>query len=46
MRLPTEYGEFTAIAFRETLTGATHVALVKGEVAAATTSSSASTRSA
>jgi 3,4-dihydroxy 2-butanone 4-phosphate synthase / GTP cyclohydrolase II len=32
VRLPTAYGEFTAIAFREKLTGKTHVALVKGEV--------------
>jgi 3,4-dihydroxy 2-butanone 4-phosphate synthase/GTP cyclohydrolase II len=32
VRLPTEFGEFTAVAFRETLTGKTHVALVKGEV--------------
>ena len=32
-RLPTEYGEFTAVAFRETLTGKHHVALVKGEIA-------------
>jgi 3,4-dihydroxy 2-butanone 4-phosphate synthase/GTP cyclohydrolase II len=32
VRLPTSYGEFTAIAFREKLTGKTHVALVKGEV--------------
>jgi 3,4-dihydroxy 2-butanone 4-phosphate synthase/GTP cyclohydrolase II len=32
VRLPTEHGEFQAIAFRETLTGKTHVALVKGEV--------------
>jgi 3,4-dihydroxy 2-butanone 4-phosphate synthase / GTP cyclohydrolase II len=32
VRLPTEYGEFTAIAFRETLTGREHVALVMGEV--------------
>jgi 3,4-dihydroxy 2-butanone 4-phosphate synthase/GTP cyclohydrolase II len=31
-RLPTEYGEFTAIAFREALTGREHVALVMGEV--------------
>jgi 3,4-dihydroxy 2-butanone 4-phosphate synthase/GTP cyclohydrolase II len=31
-RLPTEYGEFTAIAFRETLSGREHVALVMGEV--------------
>ncbi|HEY5295032.1 MAG TPA: bifunctional 3,4-dihydroxy-2-butanone-4-phosphate synthase/GTP cyclohydrolase II [Gaiellaceae bacterium] len=32
VRLPTEFGEFTAVAFREILTGKTHVALVKGEV--------------
>src|SRR5687767_5135246 len=32
VRLPTAYGEFTAVAFREVLTGKTHVALVKGEV--------------
>ena len=32
VRLPTAYGEFTAVAFRETLTGKPHVALVKGEV--------------
>jgi 3,4-dihydroxy 2-butanone 4-phosphate synthase/GTP cyclohydrolase II len=30
VRLPTEYGEFTAVAFRETLTGKHHVALVQG----------------
>ncbi|HET8606061.1 MAG TPA: bifunctional 3,4-dihydroxy-2-butanone-4-phosphate synthase/GTP cyclohydrolase II [Gaiellaceae bacterium] len=30
--LPTEYGEFQAVAFRETLTGKHHVALVMGEV--------------
>ncbi len=35
VRLPTEYAAFTAIAFRETLTGKHHVALVKGEVAGA-----------
>ncbi len=35
VRLPTAYGEFAAIAFRETLTGKPHVALVKGEVAGA-----------
>jgi 3,4-dihydroxy 2-butanone 4-phosphate synthase / GTP cyclohydrolase II len=35
VRLPTAYGEFTAVAFRETLTGKQHVALVKGEVAGA-----------
>src|SRR6516162_3833273 len=35
VRLPTEYGEFTAVAFREKLTGKTHVALVRGEVTAA-----------
>jgi 3,4-dihydroxy 2-butanone 4-phosphate synthase/GTP cyclohydrolase II len=32
VRLPTEYGEFTAVAFRERLSGKPHVALVKGEV--------------
>ncbi len=32
VRLPTAYGEFTAVAFRETLTGKHHVALVSGEV--------------
>jgi 3,4-dihydroxy 2-butanone 4-phosphate synthase / GTP cyclohydrolase II len=32
VRLPTEYGEFHAVAFREKLTGKTHVALVKGDV--------------
>jgi 3,4-dihydroxy 2-butanone 4-phosphate synthase / GTP cyclohydrolase II len=32
VRLPTEYGEFAAIAFREKLTGKTHLALVKGDV--------------
>jgi 3,4-dihydroxy 2-butanone 4-phosphate synthase / GTP cyclohydrolase II len=32
VRLPTAYGDFIAIAFRETLTGKHHVALVKGEV--------------
>jgi 3,4-dihydroxy 2-butanone 4-phosphate synthase/GTP cyclohydrolase II len=31
-RLPTEYGEFTAIAFREALTGREHVALVMGKI--------------
>ena len=31
-RLPTAYGEFTAIAFREKLSGKTHIALVRGEV--------------
>ena len=33
VRLPTAYGEFTAVAFRETLTGKHHVALVRGNVA-------------
>jgi 3,4-dihydroxy 2-butanone 4-phosphate synthase/GTP cyclohydrolase II len=33
VRLPTAYGDFTAIAFREKLTGKHHVALVKGGVA-------------
>jgi 3,4-dihydroxy 2-butanone 4-phosphate synthase/GTP cyclohydrolase II len=32
VRLPTAYGDFTAIAFREKLTGKHHVALVKGLV--------------
>jgi 3,4-dihydroxy 2-butanone 4-phosphate synthase/GTP cyclohydrolase II len=32
VRLPTEYGEFNAIAFREKLTGKTHLALVLGEI--------------
>src|SRR6516165_1292418 len=32
VQLPTEYGEFTAIAFRESLTGREHVALVMGEI--------------
>jgi 3,4-dihydroxy 2-butanone 4-phosphate synthase/GTP cyclohydrolase II len=32
VRLPTGYGDFTAVAFRETLTGKHHVALVKGDV--------------
>ena len=35
LRLPTEYGEFTAIAYRETLSGRPHLALVRGEVARA-----------
>jgi 3,4-dihydroxy 2-butanone 4-phosphate synthase/GTP cyclohydrolase II len=32
VRLPTAYGDYTAVAFRETLTGKNHVALVKGDV--------------
>jgi 3,4-dihydroxy 2-butanone 4-phosphate synthase / GTP cyclohydrolase II len=32
VRLPTAYGDFTAVAFRETLSGKHHVALVKGDV--------------
>src|SRR4026209_1497199 len=32
VRLPTDYGDFQAVAYRETLTGKQHVALVKGEV--------------
>jgi 3,4-dihydroxy 2-butanone 4-phosphate synthase/GTP cyclohydrolase II len=35
VRLPTAYGEFTAVAFRESLTGKHHVALVHGDVAGA-----------
>src|SRR5213596_3735422 len=31
-RIPTPHGEFTAVAFREKLTGKEHVALVLGEV--------------
>jgi 3,4-dihydroxy 2-butanone 4-phosphate synthase/GTP cyclohydrolase II len=33
VRLPTVYGDFQAVAYRETLTGRPHVALVKGDVA-------------
>ena len=32
VRLPTEYGEFRAVAFREKLTSKHHVALVRGDV--------------
>jgi 3,4-dihydroxy 2-butanone 4-phosphate synthase/GTP cyclohydrolase II len=32
IRLPTAYGEFAAVAFRETLTGRHHLALVMGDV--------------
>ena len=32
VHMPTQHGQFTAVAFRETLTGKNHVALVKGEV--------------
>jgi 3,4-dihydroxy 2-butanone 4-phosphate synthase/GTP cyclohydrolase II len=32
VRLPTGYGEFAAVAYREKLTGKPHLALVKGEV--------------
>jgi 3,4-dihydroxy 2-butanone 4-phosphate synthase/GTP cyclohydrolase II len=32
VQLPTGYGEFTAVAFRETMTGKHHVALVRGDV--------------
>jgi len=32
VRLPTAFGEYTAVAFREKLTGKTHVALVLGDV--------------
>jgi 3,4-dihydroxy 2-butanone 4-phosphate synthase/GTP cyclohydrolase II len=35
VQLPTTYGDFTAVAFRETMTGKHHLALVKGEVAGA-----------
>jgi 3,4-dihydroxy 2-butanone 4-phosphate synthase / GTP cyclohydrolase II len=33
VRLPTEYGAFQAVAYRELLTGKQHLALVKGNVA-------------
>jgi 3,4-dihydroxy 2-butanone 4-phosphate synthase / GTP cyclohydrolase II len=33
VRLPTEFGEFQAVAYRELLTDKQHVALLKGEVA-------------
>jgi 3,4-dihydroxy 2-butanone 4-phosphate synthase / GTP cyclohydrolase II len=32
VQLPTAYGDFTAVAFRERLTGKHHVALVRGDV--------------
>src|ERR687897_973461 len=32
VRLPTDYGEFRAIAYRELLTGKQHLALLKGKV--------------
>jgi 3,4-dihydroxy 2-butanone 4-phosphate synthase/GTP cyclohydrolase II len=32
VQLPTEYGEFVAIAYREKLTGRPHLALVRGDV--------------
>ena len=32
VRLPTAFGEFNAVAYRETLTGKPHVALVSGDV--------------
>src|SRR5437588_8834890 len=32
VQMPTPYGDFTAVAFRETLTGKHHVALVRGDV--------------
>ena len=32
VRLPTDHGDFQAVAYRETLTGKQHVALVKGDV--------------
>jgi 3,4-dihydroxy 2-butanone 4-phosphate synthase/GTP cyclohydrolase II len=32
VRLPTAYGEFTAVAFREKLSGKHHVALLRGEL--------------
>jgi 3,4-dihydroxy 2-butanone 4-phosphate synthase/GTP cyclohydrolase II len=35
VRLPTEFGEFQAVAYEEVLTNKQHVALVKGDVASA-----------
>lgn len=35
VRLPTIFGEFTAVPFREVLTGKHHLALVRGDVAGA-----------
>jgi 3,4-dihydroxy 2-butanone 4-phosphate synthase/GTP cyclohydrolase II len=35
VRMPTPHGEFTAVAFRERLSGKHHVALVRGELAGA-----------
>jgi 3,4-dihydroxy 2-butanone 4-phosphate synthase/GTP cyclohydrolase II len=32
VRLPTDFGEFQAVAYREVLTGREHVALVRGDV--------------
>jgi 3,4-dihydroxy 2-butanone 4-phosphate synthase/GTP cyclohydrolase II len=32
VRMPTAHGDFTAVAFREKLTGKHHIALVKGDV--------------
>jgi 3,4-dihydroxy 2-butanone 4-phosphate synthase/GTP cyclohydrolase II len=32
VQMPTAFGDFTAVAFRETLTGKHHIALVKGDV--------------
>jgi 3,4-dihydroxy 2-butanone 4-phosphate synthase/GTP cyclohydrolase II len=35
VRMPTEIGEFTVVAYEEIMTGKQHIALVKGEVAGA-----------
>jgi 3,4-dihydroxy 2-butanone 4-phosphate synthase/GTP cyclohydrolase II len=35
VRMPTEYGEFQVVAFQDRVTGAHHLALVRGEVAGA-----------
>ena len=43
VRLPTEYGDFSAIAYRETLTGRPHLALVRGRSTAPRTCSCACT---
>src|SRR5919204_6578248 len=35
VRLPTAFGEFQAVAFRDRVTGASHLALIKGDVTGA-----------
>ena len=45
-KLPTKFGEFTAVGYRSLVDDKHHVAMVKGEVSAPRTCSSASTPSA